>query len=270
MYPKDLNQSWGTTAIPNLFNVKGKLVLITGGGRGIGLMIAQGFIENGADVIICSRSLQQIKEAAETLQAKGPGKCSYIEANVSLDTECKKVAEEISKRYGKLDVLVNNAGATWGAPFEEYPDSAFDKLFALNVKAIFNLTKYCTPLLEKGTNSTIINIGSIDGFRIPELETYAYSSSKAAVHHLTRVLANKLAPKKITVNAIAAGGFETKMMAHTLSKFRDVIVSSIPLQRIGTPADISALCIFLSSFGGSWMTGAVIVLDGGALVRSNL
>jgi NAD(P)-dependent dehydrogenase (short-subunit alcohol dehydrogenase family) len=164
-------------------------------------------------------------------------------------------------------VLVNNAGANWGAPLAEYPDASFEKVLALNVKGVFNLTRALVPLLEKGAAdgdpARVINIGSIDGIQVPALETYAYSASKAAVHHLTRVLAKRLAPSRVTVNAVAPGPFESKMMAATLDNFRDAIVQGCPLGRIGEPEDMAGVAIYLASRAGAYLTGAVIPVDGG-------
>eukprot|EP01116_Phalansterium_solitarium_P005916 TRINITY_DN1819_c0_g1_i1.p1 TRINITY_DN1819_c0_g1~~TRINITY_DN1819_c0_g1_i1.p1 ORF type:complete len:266 (+),score=29.17 TRINITY_DN1819_c0_g1_i1:231-1028(+) len=230
-----------------------------------------GFVENGANVILSSRDSKVVTEAASALSKLGPGSCRAIPANLARDEECKRVAEEISRLEGRLDVLVNNAGANWGAPLDSYPDDAWDKVLALNVKSVFHLTKHCTSLLAaSSTGGRVINLGSIDGLRVPQLETYAYSASKAAVHHLTRTLANKLADKNITVNAIAAGAFETKMMAATLDQFRDIIVASIPLGRTGRTTDIAGTCLYFASRAGAWTTGTVLVCDGGAMVRSGL
>ena len=168
-------------------------------------------------------------------------------------------------------MLVNNAGANWGAPLAEYPDSGFDKVLATNLKGVFHLTRFMVPLLEKAASdddpARVINIGSIDGLQAPMLETYAYSSSKAAVHHLTRVLAHKLAAQRITVNAIAPGPFESKMMAETLQRFGDSIRASCPLGRIGRPEDMAGTAIFLASRAGAYLTGAVIPVDGGISTR---
>jgi NAD(P)-dependent dehydrogenase (short-subunit alcohol dehydrogenase family) len=168
---------------------------------------------------------------------------------------------------------VNNAGANWGAPLEEYPDAAWDKVLALNVKAVFQLTRACLPQLEAAASAAdparVINTGSIDGLHVPLLETYAYSASKAAVHHLTRVLAMKLAPKHITVNAIAPGPFESKMMAETLQRFGDAIKAGCPLGRIGEPEDMAGVAIYLASRAGSYLTGTVIPVDGGITVRAS-
>jgi NAD(P)-dependent dehydrogenase (short-subunit alcohol dehydrogenase family) len=166
-----------------------------------------------------------------------------------------------------------SSGCNWGEKLETYPDSAWDKVMNLNVKGVFNLTKFFVPALEKkssqsGNPSSVIMIGSIDGIRTPILENYAYSASKAALHHLTKVLANKLSYKNITVNCIAPGPFESKMMAETLKKFQKQIVSGVPLARIGSEQDIIGTCIFLSSKASYWMTGNIIQLDGGILIKS--
>eukprot|EP01117_Protostelium_nocturnum_P005715 TRINITY_DN2063_c0_g1_i4.p1 TRINITY_DN2063_c0_g1~~TRINITY_DN2063_c0_g1_i4.p1 ORF type:complete len:305 (+),score=66.80 TRINITY_DN2063_c0_g1_i4:93-917(+) len=274
MTTKTTESNLRKNTVEDMFDVKEKIVLVSGGGRGIGLMIAQGFVENGAKVIVSSRDEKACKHVSEELTKRGPGSCSYIVGDLSKDEDCKRVAEELSKNVSHLNVLVNNSGANWGEEYEKYPSSAFDKVLALNVKSVFLLTRYLTPLLEKGASdgstSSVINIGSVDGIRIPGLETYAYSASKAAVHHLTRVMSSKLAVKNIRVNAIAAGPFETKMMAHTLDQFRDALIASVPLGRIGNAQDVAALSIFLASKGASFLTGAIIPLDGGILSAAHL
>lgn len=252
-----------------LFSVEGKVAVVTGGTRGIGYMIAQGFVEAGAKVYISSRKADAVAEAEVALSKLGA--CTGIAADLSTEDGCKGLAAEIAARESAVHVLVNNAGANWGAPLEEYPDSAFDKVFALNVKGVFHMTRYLLPLLSKAASdddpARVINIGSIDGLQAPMLETYAYSSSKAAVHHLTRVLAHRLAGQRITVNAIAPGPFESKMMAETLRRFGDSIRSSNPLGRIGRPEDMAGTAIFLASRAGSYLTGAVIPVDGGISTR---
>jgi NAD(P)-dependent dehydrogenase (short-subunit alcohol dehydrogenase family) len=189
-----------------------------------------------------------------------------LPADLSSQAECDRLAAALAASEPALHVLVNNAGANWGAPLREYPDSAWDKVLALNLKAVFHLTRACLPLLEQaaraGDPARVLNVGSIDGLAVPALETYAYSSSKAAVHHLTRVLARRLAPR-ITVNAIAPGPFESKMMAQTLEQFGDMIVESCPLKRIGTPEDMAGVALYLASRAGAYVTGAVIPVDGG-------
>ena len=249
----------------DLFSVTGKSVLVTGGSRGIGLMIARGFVEAGAIVYISSRKAAVCDRVATDLARFGS--CFSIPADLGTEAGVKHLAAEMTRREPALNVLVNNAGANWGAPFAEFPESAWDKVFDLNVKSMFFLTRELTPALEKGAKpgdpARVINIGSIDGIKPPLLETYAYSASKAAVHHMTRVLARTLAPRGITVNAIAPGPFESKMMAATLERFKDAIVASCPLGRIGEPEDMAGIAIYLASRAGAWVTGTVTPVDGG-------
>jgi NAD(P)-dependent dehydrogenase (short-subunit alcohol dehydrogenase family) len=251
--------------VKDLFSIAGKVALVTGGSRGIGLMIARGYVEAGAKVYISSRKADVCEAAAAELSKHGT--CIALPADVSSEAEARALAEAFAAREPALHVLVNNAGANWGAPLAEFPDSAWDKVLALNVKAVFHLTRALLPQLEKAASQAdparVINIGSIDGLHVPDLDTFAYSSSKAAVHHLTRVLAKKLAPKKITVNAVAPGPFESKMMAQTLRNFGKLIVESCPLKRIGEPEDMAGVAIYLASRAGSYVTGAVIPVDGG-------
>jgi len=248
----------------SLFSIEGKVALVTGGSRGIGLMIARGLLDAGARVYVSSRKKDACDRAAQELSARGT--CVPLPEDVSTEEGARRLAEAVGSREEALHVLVNNAGANWGAPFAEYPDSAWDKLLALNVKSVFHLTRAALPLLEKasvpGDPGRVINVGSIDGLQVPALETYAYSASKAAVHHLTRTLARRLAPK-VTVNAVAPGPFESKMMAVTLERFRDVIVQGCPLGRIGEPDDMAGIAVYLASRAGAYVTGAVIPVDGG-------
>ena len=248
----------------SLFDVSGKVVLVTGGSRGIGEMIARGFVEAGAKVYISSRKADVCEQLAAELSRSG--ECIAIAANLSLESECQRLAAEIAAREDHLDVLVSNAGATWGAPMAEYDEAAFERVLALNVKGVFHLTKFLRPLLEAaGTADNparVINIGSIDGIHVPIMESYAYSASKAAVHQLTRHLARFLAPA-VTVNAIAPGPFESKMMAATLDAFGDAIAAGAPMKRIGRPSDMAGTAIFLASPAASYITGAIIPVDGG-------
>jgi NAD(P)-dependent dehydrogenase (short-subunit alcohol dehydrogenase family) len=248
----------------DLFSIAKKTALVTGGTRGIGKMIAEGFVEAGATVYVSSRKVGACADVAMELSTKGA--CFGIPADLSTEAGCRELAEEMAIRLQSLDILVNNAGATWGTPLAEFNDTAFEKVLALNVKGVFHLTKFLVPLLEAaGTTdepARVINIGSIDGISVPMFETYAYSASKAAVHQLTRHLAKRLAPT-VTVNAIAPGPFESKMMASTLNAFGEQIAASAPLKRIGRPDDMVGAAIYLSSRAGSYLTGAIIPVDGG-------
>jgi NAD(P)-dependent dehydrogenase (short-subunit alcohol dehydrogenase family) len=251
--------------LDRLFGVDGKTVLVTGGSRGIGLMIARGFVEAGARVYISSRKPEVCDEVAAGLSKLGT--CVSLPADVSSEAGCLGLAETYGDHEDGLHVLVNNAGANWGAPLEEFPASAWDKVLDLNVKSPFFLTRALLPRLEHAATADdparVINIGSIDGLHVPVLNTYSYSASKAAVHHLTRVLARELGPRAITVNAVAPGPFQSKMMAETLRNFGDAIAASSPLGRIGRDDDMAAVAIYLASRAGSYVTGAVIPVDGG-------
>jgi NAD(P)-dependent dehydrogenase (short-subunit alcohol dehydrogenase family) len=248
----------------DLFSIAGKSALVTGGSRGIGLMIARGYVEAGARVYISSRKSDVLDEVAAELSKVG--ECHAIAADLSSEAECRRLAEAIATRESTLDILVNNAGATWGAPLEQFDEAAWERALALNVKGVFHLTKFLLPLLEEAGTAEeparVINIGSIDGIRVPLLENYSYSASKAAVHMLTRHLAKRLAPE-VTVNAIAPGPFESKMMAATLEAFGEQIAAGTPLKRIGRPDDMAGAAIYLASRAGAYLTGAVIPVDGG-------
>lgn len=252
-----------------LFDISGKVALVTGGSRGIGLMIARGFVEAGAKTYISSRKADVCDAVAAELSKSG--QCISIPADLGTEAGCRFLADEIAKREPKLDILVNNAGATWGAPMAEYPDDAFDKVMNLNVKGIFHLTRFLVPQLEAAATqedpARVINIGSIDGIQAPTMETYAYSSSKAAVHQLTRHLAHSLCDKNISVNAIAPGPFESKMMHETIQRFGAGMIATNPRHRLGEPDDMAGTAIFLSSKASAYITGVVIPVDGGISTR---
>ena len=256
-------------AVSDLFSIAGKTAVVTGGSRGIGLMIAQGFVEAGAKVYISSRKKEVCDEVAEELSRSG--ECISAPADLSTEDGAIQLASQVSQSEERLDILINNAGAAWGAPIAEYPDAGFDKVMNLNVKGIFHVTKHFLPLLEAaGTEddpARVINIGSIDGIRVPILENYAYSASKAGVHMLTRHLAHHLVDKHITVNAIAPGPFPSKMTKFMFDMGEDVVASQVPLKRAGRPDDMAGAAIYLSSRAGSYLTGAVIPVDGGSATR---
>jgi NAD(P)-dependent dehydrogenase (short-subunit alcohol dehydrogenase family) len=249
----------------DLFSIRGKCALVTGGGSGIGWMIASGYARAGARVYIASRKRAELDARIAELGAAGD--CRALEADLSSEEGCRALVRELEAREEKLHVLVNNAGANWGAPYEEYPESAWDRVLDVNVKGVFALTRSLTPLLERAASADdparVINIGSVDGIGVPALETWAYGASKAAVHHLTRMLARKLAPKQITVNAVAPGPFQSRMMRATLERLGDRVAGMVPLGRIGRPDDMAGIAIFLAARAGAFVNATVIPVDGG-------
>jgi NAD(P)-dependent dehydrogenase (short-subunit alcohol dehydrogenase family) len=249
--------------VSGLFSLEGRTVLVTGGSRGIGAAIATEFLAAGARVIVCARKEGELSETAERLG------CEAIVADLSSVEGARALAGEVGARCERLDVLVNNAGATWGAPLEEFPEDGWDKVMDLNVKAMHYLTVACLPLLRAAARpddpARVINIGSIDGIIAPMTENYVYAASKAAVHQLTRHLAKRLAPEHILVNAIAPGLFDSRMSAFITSNpdVLDVATATIPLKRIGRPEEIGGSAVYLASRAGGYTTGAVLVVDGG-------
>lgn len=252
-------------ALDHLFSLEGKTALVTGGSRGIGLMIARGFVEAGVRTYISSRKAQACEKVASELSKTGT--CIPLACDLGETSQIIKLADELKARAGRLDILVNNAGATWGAPLEEFPASGWDKVLDLNLKSPFFLTRALLPLLEAAATADdparVINVGSIDGIQVPAMPTFSYSTSKAAVHQLTRHLAKELGPRQITVNAVAPGPFESKMMAATLETFGDAIAAMSPLGRIGRPDDMAGAAVYLASRASAYVTGAVLVVDGG-------
>ena len=252
--------------IQELFGVADKSVLITGGSRGIGKAIAEAFVKAGARVYVCSRDAESCNETAKELSTFGS--CTPLPCNVASADDRRRMVEQFSKSEKALNVLINNAGAIWAAPLAEYPESGWDKVFDLNVKGPFFLVKELEPLLIAGATADdpgrIINVGSIDAFHIPSHETYAYTSSKAALHQLTRHLASQLASKHITANVIAPGLFPSKMLAGTLErKGLEAMVAPIPLKRLTGPEDMAGAALYLASKAGAYVTGAVVPVDGG-------
>lgn len=252
--------------IEDLFGVAGKRVLITGGSRGIGAAIAEGFVKAGARVYICSRDTQACVSAASNLQSLGS--CTALPCNIAISNDRHKLVEQLQLCESALDVLINNAGAMWAAPMAEYPESGWDKVFDLNVKACFFLIQELLPMMLAAARPTeparIINIGSINALRIPSHETYAYVSSKAALHHMTRHLAGRLAGRHITANVIAPGLFPSKMLAADIErKGEDVLAAPIPLKRLGGVLDMAGAAMYLASKAGAYLTGVVLPVDGG-------
>jgi NAD(P)-dependent dehydrogenase (short-subunit alcohol dehydrogenase family) len=253
--------------IEALFGVAGKVAVVTGGSRGIGEMIAAGLVKAGCRVYITARKQEACDATATQLSAYG--ECISAPADLGGHEGVVQFADFLAGREDKLHILVNNAGATWGAPAEEYPLEAFDKVWNINVKAPFVLTMRCLPLLRAAASAQdparVINIGSIDGLVTSAVEHYAYSSSKSGVHMLTRHLARQLAPEAITVNAIAPGPFQSKMMAYALDdpQSRAQVAARVPLGRIGDPDDMAGAAIYLASRAGRYLTGVVIPVDGG-------
>ena len=247
-----------------LFSLDGKVALVTGGATGIGRMIAHGYVAAGVRTYIASRKLDACEATAAELSEHG--QCIALAANLATSEGAAALIAELAERESALHILVNNAGATWGAPLADTDEAAWERVLSLNVKGVFHLTREAATLLAAGSTpgdpSRVINLGSIDGIRVPVMETYAYSASKAAVHQLTRHLARRLAPAS-TVNAIAPGPFPSKMMRATLDAFGEQIAAATPMKRVGEPADMAGAAIYLASRAASYVTGSVLDVDGG-------
>ncbi len=254
----------------NLFDLSGKIALVTGGSRGIGEMIAEGLVANGVKTYISARKADACDATAERLS--GQGECLSIPADLSTTGGVTTLADAIEARESRLDILVNNAGATWGASIDEFPESGWDKVMDVNVKGPFFLTQALLPLLEASATpedpARIINVGSIDGINVNKLGTYSYGPSKAAVHHLTRTLASHLADRNITANAIAPGPFPSKMTAGIAQAMGEQIRENVPLKRWGEPEDMAGVAIYLASRAGAYVSGAIIPVDGGIVASS--
>ncbi len=257
-----------TDRINQLFSLEGKTAVVTGGSRGIGEMIAEGFVDAGASVIMTARKVEALEETATRLNDKG-GSVTAIPGDLSTPEGITAFADEVKARVDKLDILVNNAGAAWGAPLGEYPVDGWDKVMNVNVRGVYYLTEALVDQLRAAGTAEdparVINIGSVDGLRACAEEHYAYSTSKAAVHHLTRQLAKQLGKQNVLVNAIAPGPFESKMTAFMLGDedSRSLVASSVPVGRIGNPDDMAGATIFLASKAGAYLTGVTIPVGGG-------
>ena len=246
-----------------LFSLKGRSALITGGSRGIGRMIAEGFLRAGARVYISARKADACDATAAELSVIGP--CVSLPADVSTQGGVQQLVAAYQQHEKSLDILVNNAGAAWGAPYEEFPESGWDKVVDLNLKAPFFLTKALTPLLKRAATdhlAKVIHIASIDGVSVNPQETYSYAASKAGLIHLTRRMALKLAPERIAVSAIAPGAFASTMNKDARDH-GDEVAQRIPLGRIGTPEDMAGAAIYLASRAGDYVVGSTLIVDGG-------
>ena len=257
-----------TRGIGHLFSLEGKVALVTGGSRGIGRMVAEGYLQAGAKVYISARKKDACDRTARELSQLGP--CVSVPADVATPEGRAALVDALATQEDALHILVNNAGTNWVAPYAEFPETGFRKVVDLNVMAVFLLTRDLTPLLARAATADdparVINIGSIDGLHVPTTipaGVFAYAASKAAVHHLSRCLAVELGPRHITVNAVAPGYFESKMTAEVLEKYGDRIRAACPMHRIGRPAEMAGVAIYLASRAGAYTTGAVIPVDGG-------
>ena len=257
------------TLIDRLFSVQGKTVLVTGGSSGIGLMLAQAYAEAGARVYITGRKPEALEAARAALAANGDVRA--VQGDVATDDGMAATVRAIAEHEPKLHVLVNNAGITWGAPLEKFPASAWDSVMGVNVRAPFVLVQSLLPQLEAAASDAdparVINIGSIYGVTGQVMKAWSYGASKAAIHHVTTMLAAELAPRRILVNAIAPGFFPSKMTHFVVKDPQrfEQMKAVIPLGRPGMPEDIAGLALYLSSRAGAYMTGNVIPLDGGIL-----
>lgn len=265
-----MNESGLSTGnyLASLFALEGKQALVTGGGSGIGAMITRALVCAGAKVYIASRKLEACEQTAEAL-AGLPGSCIPLKADLSGEDGVVSLARFMAEREDSLHILVNNSGRSWGAGYEQFPWHAWEKVMSLNVASPFTLTRELTAMLAAGGTdgdpARVINIGSIMGTQPHGYPAYSYAASKAAIHHLTRILSNELAARNITVNAIAPGPFPSAMTAFFTQKQQrsDAVREGVPLGRLGEPSDLAGLVLCLCGAGGAYISGAVIPLDGG-------
>ncbi len=261
--------------LESIFGLEGKTAVVTGGASGIGRMMAQALVQAGAHVLICSRKGYACEAVAAELNALGAlGSAEGFEADLSSEEGIKAASADIMKRTDKLHILANNAGASWGAAYEEFPRAGWDKIMNLNVTAIFELTRDLTPLLEKTATdddpARVINVASVMGIVPMAAGAYSYSVSKAAVIHLTQILANEFTSKRITVNALAPGPFPSKMTAFATASDEGAKATAEwnPMGRMGRPEDVAGIMLYLCGYGGSYTTGETIRIDGGYIVNT--
>ena len=261
----------------SLFGVSGKTALVTGGATGIGRMIATALVQAGARVLIASRKGEDCVRVADEINALGaPGKAEGFAGDVGTADGVVALVQEVQARTDRLNILVNNAGVSWGAPYEEFPHAAWSKVMSVNVAGLFTLTRDLTPLLLRAASDAdparVINLGSVMGTQPAADGAYSYSASKAAVHHLTRILAEELASKRVTVNAFAPGPFQSRMTAFATAKDEQVekVGAGVPLGRIGAPDDVAGATLYLCSRAGSYITGAILPIDGGLSVQHDI
>ncbi|MFE3173264.1 SDR family oxidoreductase [Amycolatopsis sp. NPDC059090] len=261
----------GFTTHSGLFDLSGKHALVTGGTRGIGMMIARGLLQAGARVIVSSRKADACAEVQRLLSEFGD--VQAFPADLSRHDECQRLADLVTADSERLDILVNNAGAMWREPLETFPAEAWDTVLDLNLKSPFWLVQALLPALRRAgaadDPARIINIGSIAAIHVAEAPNYSYASSKAALHQLTRVLARELGPQHITVNAVAPGVFPSQMMAATIDAIGDTIAAKAPLRRLGRDDDMAGVAVFLASRAGSYLTGAIVPVDGGTATTAS-
>jgi len=257
--------------VAELFSLQGKTALVTGGSSGLGLMMTKGLLQNGVRVIIASRRQEKCDEALKELSPLGEVRALAADMTKAEDRE--KLLEVITEKFGELGILINNAGANWGSTLEKFPDEAFAKIMNINLNAVFSLSRDCVPLLTKASSTEdparIINIGSMDGIHVPivsRVGTFAYVASKAALHQLTKALAVELAPKNITVNAVAPGFFESRMTDYVFEHYLKDIEDDCPLGRVGQAEEIVGIVAYLASRAGAYTNGTVIPVDGGTSI----
>jgi NAD(P)-dependent dehydrogenase (short-subunit alcohol dehydrogenase family) len=249
----------------DLFSLDGKHAVVTGGARGVGLVCARALLAHGASVTITVRHREAGEKACDELAATGH--CELVVVDLAAPAGVEELGRALARRGGPVDVLVNNAGVTWGATIEDYPPAAWDKVLRLDVAAPFQVVQAALPLLEAGADrnapARVVNIGSIDGHAVGSFDNYAYSASKAAIHHLTRVLAFRLGPRRITVNCIAPGPIRTDMTARLIDGAAADLHAANPLGRLCEPDDVAGALVYLTARAGAYVTGAVIPVDGG-------